>query len=201
MAYAPNVYNSLLPTDATDAETAQAEFRAIKGFYVGSSGRQVGAVSTTNSTATKNALSLTIPANSLGTTRKLEFTWRAEIFNTTGSVQGINFAVFFGGSQILGLTPGSFAITTGSTFVTFRGELVNINSAGQQSISGEIILFVDPAAINAPASMTAVGTHLGAIANVAIDTTVDQVLLIQYALGVASANYSMISLDTVVKWI
>ena len=196
MVYVPNQYDATNPLGSTDASTAAEEFRLLKSFLIGTLGKEVLPVTVSNSIAINIVFSQIVPANSMGSNRKLRLKWRAHFDNSTGGNQTVGIALVFGATQLVGATP---TILAGPVVSDFDCEIVNNNATGVQSFTARFETANGFAATPIPLAASN-GVGMG-MAECAVDTTIDQTLELRYQLGLASALYNCKSYDVFVEWL
>lgn len=196
MAYVPSVYDINNPTDAIIAQSAQAEFRALKAFIGGSPGRNTGIIGITNTVAVQTVFSTTILGGSLGTNKRLKLRWKGAVGNITGAQQNTQVQMFFGGVTVLSML-GSFPTGVTNLWVLDL-EIVNSGATNAQSIycSGYNVASngVLPVALNASSNYAGFSTS-------AVDTTVDCFLAVTVQNAIASPSYTTTTFDSIVEWL
>lgn len=105
MAYDPNIFDPLNPTDAVDAETAQAEFRAIKTAAKFNIARSTTQLIVNNTTAPTDIVNLSVVGGLLSSNRIIKVNAKGTYRNITGSAVGISFDFKWGGNLIVNYTP------------------------------------------------------------------------------------------------
>lgn len=197
MAYVPDPFNGTLPDDTVIAETAQAEFRALKNVFVGVLDRSEATVTINNSAVITSIYAFNVPANSMGTNKKLRLTIEGTLGNGTGADQTIGIGVSFGATGIIG---AGWTIAAGGTTNTFKFviELANANATNAQRTFGYFSIAAINSDTGAPKALIAGFPQL--VRNVAAeDTTVIKALGVQIQLGVANPAFSFVKESAVLE--
>lgn len=124
------------------------------------------------------AVSLTIPANTLATSSKIEFSFEGAV--STSAATTFSIRVRLDGSTTYGTSTSSTGVSLSSIPFTCRGffSIFNSGAGGVASTSGHIFAFTSTT--NAVAGFTSTGT-------IAIDTTVSHVFDVQFAFSASNA--------------
>lgn len=188
MAYTPVATDTSRPVDTDIAETAQLEFRTMKAFYRGTLSRSGAQLTFGNTAAVSTIIDTIVPASSLLTNRKLKVHITGYLVNATGGAQTSTLNFSFGGTNFFGNTVSAPANGTYGfraiaevqnlgltnaqvTFSKLESYNTNSNTGGQSILAGY--------------PFSKFGTGL------AIDTTVDQHLLVTSTLSAASVNLAV----------
>lgn len=186
MAYIPNPYDATNPLDSVDAGSMAAEFRSVKGFFGGVLGRDMTPSNTVNSGATIIILSKTVPAGAMGIDKKLRIKWFAHVDNSTGSNQNFTAALALGAA---GLIANTALLAPGASVLSFDMEIMNVGAANSQLVTCRIDISAGFVVI--PITVSALTSAGLGIAEAAVDTSIDQILEVRYAMGIASALFAV----------
>jgi hypothetical protein len=197
MSYTPNNFDPTNPVGTVFASTAANEFQNIKSFFQGVMGR-TSPQTVTNSIAGVTALSVSVPANSLGTLRKLRARVAILTVNSTGAAQAVSLNSTFGGTACF--VAGPFSVPTGSSLLIADINILMQGATNAQMSVTEARLYAI-ATSGVFANITA-GYPLGTIvANLAVDTTQVQVFQVTAQMQLASASFTITILEAICEWL
>lgn len=188
--YVPNPLDITNPTDATIAETAQAEFRALKAAGLLRVAAGTSQFSVVNSTSTATPVSLTVPAGILAIANKeIEFTVKGTIYNNTGTTRNVFLGLYYG--------PNVFAqpvLSLPTNAQAYAFKLVSNIQSGFPTVIQFAFTEIDlyyatsgPANVSSQLASYPVGNYN---TNISTDFTVAQALQMQITLDLASTAFA-----------
>lgn len=197
MSYTANNFDTTNPTDAVFAETAQAEFRNMKTFFQGTLGRSIGLVFS-NTLAANTMMSVIVPANSMGTVKKLRAEVRGLIANATGAGAAISFQAAFGSNGLI----SNFGVTlpgSGSFAYKLSIEMAMSNSVIAETVFAELMVYAANSNSGQGTSPLA-GYPLGAENSIAVDQTVAQLFAIVGTMNELAPAFGFTVDSAVLEW-
>lgn len=191
--YTPNNFDNTQPTDIIFAETAQAEFRNIKGFFQGVMGRNPGPVDYTNTTAGVDIFTCIVPANSMGTSKRLRF-------NTYGIISydvpvTISLFYVFGGVNYAIDTP---ALAAGSYAFSLSSDLIMQGASNAVGAIVERKIYATGSGSGAFETADPAGAYISPFT---VDTTIGQEFRLSVEVNVADASSGIIFSAATLEWL
>jgi hypothetical protein len=150
------------------------------------SGTTVDIVSTAAST---NFFVYSLPANSLGTLRKVRVTFLGDFLNNTGVNQTLQFTGIFGGTSIFDTTAVAISASASRRSIKIIMEIQANGATNAQFSESEIL--TGGGANGDGGTAVILSSYLHAFASSAEDTTTARNIAITGTLGVASTNLSV----------